>query len=86
MRHKALSAWRLPPRSEAVADARARGRPSTGLAPHKAAKEASWRMRSGLSPAAMSNEAAVSGPHAVGAGAALGWLGRTSGAGGCPGR
>ena len=33
-----------------------------GLAPHRAAKDASERMRSGLSPAVMSSAAAVSAP------------------------
>ncbi|MEV3927512.1 hypothetical protein AB0K41_42085 [Actinomadura coerulea] len=35
---------------------------STGLVPHKAAKEASLERRSGLSPAAISRAAALSGP------------------------
>src|SRR3954453_11501325 len=35
---------------------------STGLTPHNAAKDASLWRRSGLSPAGMSNAAAVSGP------------------------
>src|SRR3981081_1069911 len=35
---------------------------SSGLTPHRSAKEASLRSRSGLSPAAMSSAAALSGP------------------------
>ena len=61
MRHRALLAWRLPPRlrrwrTVAPEDA------STGLVPHSAAKDASLRIRSGLSPAATSSAAAASGP------------------------
>ena len=61
MRHRALFAQRLPPRLSRCRrivpeDA------SMGLAPHRAAKEASLRRRSGLSPAAVSRAAAVSGP------------------------
>lgn len=61
MRHRALLALRLPPRFRRCLrivpeDA------SIGLVPHRAAKEASLRIRSGLSPAAVSSAAAVSGP------------------------
>lgn len=61
MRHSALLASRLPPRLSRwrtilPEDA------STGLAPHRAAEEASVRIRSGLSPAATSNAEATSGP------------------------
>ena len=57
MRHSALLAQRLSRwRTLGPEDA------STGLAPQSAANDASLRIRAGLSPAAMSSEAAVSGP------------------------
>ena len=61
MRHRALLAWRFPPRLRRCRmvcpdDA------WTGLVPHRAAKDDSVRMRSGLSPAVMSSAAAVSAP------------------------
>ncbi len=61
IRKRAALAWRSPPRLSLRRwvlpdDA------STGLVPHKAAKDASLSRRSGLSPAEMSKAAAVSGP------------------------
>ena len=64
IRHKALLAWRSPPRLRRW---RTIGPEDawTGLAPHRAAKDASDLMRSGLSPAATNKAAAVSGPIPV---------------------
>ena len=61
MRQSALLAWRLPPRLRRCRmvcpdDA------CTGLEPHSAAKDRSDFIRPGLSPAATSRAAAVSGP------------------------
>src|ERR687893_2925406 len=61
MRYSAELAWRSPPRLSRwrvvlPEDA------CWGLTPQRAAKEASLRSRSGLSPAVMSRAAAVSGP------------------------
>src|ERR1700722_11141875 len=61
MRHRALFAWRSRPRlggGGGVLPLEA----WTGLAPQRAAKEASLRIRCGLSPAAMRRAAAVPGP------------------------
>ena len=65
IRQSALFAWRLPPRLRRCRmvcpdDA------WTGLAPHSAAKDRSDFIRRGLSPAATSRAAAVSGPHTFG--------------------
>ena len=53
MRHRALSAWRSPPRLSLWRTVRPE-EASIGLAPQSAAKDASLRRRSGLSPAATS--------------------------------
>jgi hypothetical protein len=45
-----------------------------GLTPHRAAKEASLRSRSGLSPAVMSRAAALSGPTPRGVSIVGMWL------------
>ena len=61
IRQRAWLAWRLPPRLSRCRTVR----PDdawTGLAPHNAAKDASVRMRSGLSPAVTNRAAAVSAP------------------------
>lgn len=61
MRHKALLAWRSPPRCSRCRSVRPQ-ETGIGAAPHSRAKDASERSRSRLSPAVTSSCPAVSAP------------------------